>query len=437
VPAPLVFEIVLVLLLIVLNGVLAMSELAIVSSRRSRLEAMAQAGKRGAQTALQLAASPGHFLSAVQIGITLVGLLTGIFSGTAIAEPVALRLEALGVPDRYSDFLAFTGVVVIVTFISLVVGELVPKRLALRNPEAMAVLAAPIMALLTRVAWPLVVVLEGTSRGVLTVFGPGTRAGARVTREEIKALIAEGESAGIVAPQARAMMSGVMRLAERRVSEIMTRRDEVDWVDLDADDAAIRGSLQASAHSRLPAAKGSLDALLGVIRTKDVLDAYLGGAPADPRAFIKEAPVIIDAMTAVQAMELLRKSGTHMVLVVDEYGVFQGLLTTSNILEAIAGAFPAHGAESVPTGTQRDDQSWLLDGELAIDQMAEMLGIHLPAAREYSTVAGMVLTHLMQIPHVGESFVFRGWRFEVVDMDGRRIDKVLASRTVPRRIAAA
>ncbi|MGH8481681.1 MAG: hemolysin family protein [Nevskiaceae bacterium] len=427
------FEPLVVLALVLLNGFLALSELAVVSSRRSRLQALADAGSSGARLALELAEQPGRFLSAVQIGITLVGLVAGAFSGATIAEPLAVRLEALGVANHLSDFLAFGGVVAAVTYLSVIVGELVPKQLALQDPERMAARVAPAMVAFTRIAWPLVVALEQSSRFVLGLLGKPGEARTDVSNEEIKALIAEAERAGVMPPRARSMMAGVMRLGERKVSAIMTPRAEVDWLDLGQGDEALRARLKATRHSRLPACNGSVDAFTGAIRAKDVLDAFLSGAPADPRAFVREVPVILESLSALKAMELLRRSREHMVFVVDEYGAFQGLITTTNVLEAIAGTFPAHGEETPPAGTRRPDGSWLLDGDLPVDEMAEMLPVVLPGGRDYSTVAGFVLAQLMHLPRVGESFVHRNWRFEIVDLDDKRIDKVLATRLDDRR----
>ena len=424
------FDCAIVLCLIVLNGFLALSELAVVSSRRSRLEAMANAGSTGARAALGLADDPGHFLSAVQVGITVIGLVAGAFSGTTIAEPLALRLEAMGVADTVSDALAFVPVVAIVTFLSVIVGELVPKQVALRHPERWAALVAPTMVMLTRSAWPLVVLLESSSRGILRLLGRASEARSRVTREEVKALIAEAERAGVVAAPAKAMMSGVIRLGERNVRAIMTPRTEVEWIDLDCDEAALRARLRETRHPRLPAAKGSLDHVAGVIHVKDLLDAYLAGQSPAVGAFVKEAPSVLDALDALRAMEALRKSGAHMLLVVDEYGSFQGVVTTTNILEAVAGTFSG-ADEPLPTAQRRDDGSWLLDGDLPVDEMAEVLGLALERTRHYHTVAGFVLAQTRQIPTLGEAFTHGRWRFEIIDLDGQRIDKVLATLVKP------
>jgi len=421
------FDCGIVLVLILLNGFLALSELAVVSSRRSRLEAMANAGNEGARVALGLADDPGHFLSAVQVGITVIGLVAGAFSGTTIAGPLALELEAMGVADTISDALAYIPVVGVVTYLSVVVGELVPKQVALRHPERWAARVAPAMRLLTRAAWPLVRLLQASSRAVLNLAGRAPEARSRVTREEIKALIAEAERAGVVAPRAKAMMSGVIRLSDRSVRAIMTPRAAVEWLDLRADAATLRARLKATQHPRLPAAEGSLDHIAGVVHVKDLLDACVAGESPDVRALVREVPTVLDALDALRAMEALRKSGAHMLIVVDEYGAFQGVVTTTNILEAVAGTFSGPGALPPPAALRRADGSWLLDGDLPVDEMADALGLVVEPSRDYETVAGFVLAATGQIPRLGETFTYRRWRFEIIDLDGQRIDKVLAT----------
>lgn len=425
------FDCAIVLVLIVLNGFLALSELAVVSSRRSRLEGMANSGHAGARAALALADDPGHFLSAVQVGITVIGLVAGAFSGTTIAEPLALKLEGMGVADTFSDALAFIPVVGIITYLSVIVGELVPKQVALRHPERWAAVVAPTMQIVTRATWPLVALLHASSGAVLRLFGRAPEKRSRVTREEVKSLIAEAERAGVVAPRAKAMMSGVIRLGDRSVRAIMTPRPAVEWIDLNCDDAALRARLRETRHPRLPAARGSLDHIAGVVHVKDLLDAYLAGEAPQVRNFVREIPSVLDAVDALRAMEALRQSGTHMLAVVDEYGSFQGLVTTTNLLEAVAGTFSGNAAP--PTAQRRDDGSWLLDGDLPVDEMGDALGLMISPTGDYHTVAGFVLATTQQMPQLGESIIHRGWRFEIIDLDGQRIDKVLASPVSPPR----
>lgn len=419
-------DILIIFVLILLNGFLALSEMAVASSRHSRLRTFAEGGRSSARVALDLATSPGRFLSAVQIGITLVGLIAGAYSGTSLAEPLASRLESAGIADYWSDFIAFGCVMAVVTYASLVVGELVPKQIALRDPERAAMFAAPVMLIVSKIAWPIVALLEGSS-GLLLRLIPGRNSDSTVTQEEIRTLIDEAEAAGVMAPQARAMMAGVMRLANRRVRAIMTGRQDVQWIDLAKSEPEIRTQLLESSHSRLPAAKGHLDALTGALSTKDVLDAVISRRASNLHTLVREVPVVLDSMTALQAMEILRQSSTHMLFVVDEYGGFQGVLTPTNFLEVIAGEFGL--GEEIATGcVQREDGSWLVDGSVPVDEVSDRLGLPIPANREYHTAAGFTLAGLRHLPRPGDAFVYDGWRIEVASMDGRRIDKLLMSR---------
>jgi putative hemolysin len=421
-------EVALVLVLVVVNGYLAMSELAVVSARRSRLQRLATAGHRGASTALTLAENPGRFLSTVQIGITLVGVLAGAFSGATLAERLADYLEGHGLVTGVADALAVAVVVAAITYLSLIVGELVPKQLALRNAERVAASVARPMMQLARWAAPAVWLLDASSRLLLGLFGSKASDAPRVTEEEIRSLIAEAESAGIVEPEEKRMIAGVMRLGDRAAKSVMTPRHDVDWVDLDEDDAVIRSKIRSSTHSRLPAGHGSVDEIIGVVQAKDLLDTWLDGRMADPKAVVREAPVVTEMADALEVIEVLRKSPVDMAIVVDEYGTFQGIVTLANILEAIAGEFAGSGQPSAPRAVRRDDGSWLLDGAMHCDEAGEFLGTTLPTGDSFHTLAGFVLSLFKRVPKVGESVEWKGWRFEVIDLDGRRIDKVLASR---------
>ena len=423
-------EIIIVLLLILLNGFLAMSELAVVSSRRTRLQVMVDGRAPGARRALALAEAPGRFLSTVQIGITLVGIAAGTYGGTNIAFPLARDLEARGLSTAVADAIAYGGVVSLITFFSLVMGELVPKQLGLRHPERVAARVAPTMTIIARIASPVVSLLDFTARSCLRLLGAGRLAPQLVTDEEIKALIAEAESAGTVEPGETAMIAGVMRLADRTARAMMTPRPEVDWIDLDSDADTVRERLRSSHHSRLPVGRGGIDAVLGLVRVKDILDAQLAGEAWDIARLVRPTPVIQDSIDALKVLDVLRVAPEHMALVVDEYGSFEGVLTTADILSAIAGAFAVAG-EDRPTVVQRSDGSWLIDGMEPADEMAELLAIKLPGDGDFHTVAGFVLDRLRRIPATGEKFDWDGWRFEVLDMDRRRVDKVLATPNMP------
>lgn len=422
-----VLEIAVIALLILLNGFLAMAELAVVSARRSRLQALAERGDPRAHHALDLADRPGRFLSTIQIGITLCGVLAGTFSGATIAERFADHLRDLGLSVALSDTLAFAVVVMGVTYLSLIVGELVPKQIALRNAERIALIVARPMTALSRATAPLGYVLDNSSRLVLHALGERGEREARVTEEEIKALIAEAETAGVVEPAERTMISSVLRLGDQPVRALMTPRVEVDWIDLDADEASIREVVVGTRHSRLVVGHGTIDEPVGIVQVKDMLDAVLQGAPLNLRTLLRQAPAIPDRFDVLEAIDLLKRSDPHIALVVDEHGTFEGIVTTTDILSAIAGAFRQAG-EAPTAAVRRSDGSWLLDGAMPVGEMASLLGVELPAARDYHTLAGFMLDRLKHLPTAGEVTSALGWRFEVVDMDGRRIDKVLAAR---------
>ncbi|WP_274628041.1 hemolysin family protein [Arvimicrobium flavum] len=421
-------EIGIVVVLIFVNGLLAMSELAVVSSRPARLKAMVERKVKGASKALELAANPGRFLSTVQIGITLVGVLSGAFSGATLGDRLSRVLIESGISPGVSSTLGVGLVVALITYASLIVGELVPKQLALRNAEGIAVKVAPAMAILAKVAAPLVYLLDFSGRAVLWLLGQKGESEEKVTDEEIKMLVAEAEHHGTIESDERRMIAGVMRLGDRAVRAVMTPRTEVDWLNLNADEAAIRKTLIETAHSRLPAGEGTVDAMVGVVASRDVLAALLAGKPLDVRKHLRSAPIVHDQADALDVLATLRESDTPVALVHDEYGHFEGLVTPADILEAITGVFRADIEEGEETAVQRDDGSWLLAGYMPADEMADQLDIDLPENRDYETLAGFVLSHLHHLPTTGETVDAQGWRFEVVDLDGRRIDKVLASR---------
>lgn len=424
----LVVEILTVVVLIFINGLLAMSELAIVSSRPARLRALIDRGVKGSTRALALASDPGKFLSTVQIGITLVGVLSGAFSGATLGLRLTGWLTERGVPDGAADALGVGVVVAVITYGSLIIGELVPKQLALRNPEGIAVRMAPAMTLLARVAAPLVWLLNASGDAVLHLLGQKEESEGKVTDEEIKMLILEAERTGVIESGERSMISGVMRLADRAVRALMTPRMEVDWIDLTAGDEAIRKLLMQTQHSRLPAGEGSADATVGVVQTRELLAALLSGQPLDPRSHVRPAPVVHDVSDALDVLSTLKQADVPMALVHDEYGNFEGIVTPADILEAITGVFRADADDDDLHATRREDGSWLLPGYMQADEMADQLGIILPESRTYETVAGFVLSHLHRLPATGECVDAMGWRFEVVDLDGRRIDKVIAAR---------
>lgn len=426
--AMLYFEIAVVAALIVLNGLLSMSELAIVSARPARLKAMRERSVRGAAPALTLSADPGRFLSTVQIGITLVGILSGAFSGATLGDRLGGVLHAAGLGAATASAVGVGLVVAVITYAALIVGELVPKQVALRNPEAIAVRAAPAMALLARIAAPVVWLLDISGRAVLWLLGQRKEGPHKVTDEEIKMLVAEAEHHGTIEADERRMIAGVMRLGDRAVRALMTPRTDVDWLNLDADEAAVRKLLLETQHSRLPAGEGSVDAMVGVVQTRELLAAALSGGRIEPRRHVRAAPIVHDQADALDVLARLKEADVPVALVHDEYGHFEGLVTPADILEAITGVFRSDLGEDEPVMVRRDDGSLLLSGLMPADEMADQIGIELPKDRDYDTLAGFLLSLFNHLPSTGEAVETQGWRFEVVDLDGRRIDKVLVAR---------
>jgi len=423
-------EIAIVVVLICVNGLLAMSELAIVSSRPARLKTMVDRNVRGAARALELGANPGKFLSTVQIGITLVGVLSGAFSGATLGDRLSKLLAASGMSAGIAQPLGVGIVVALITYASLIIGELVPKQIALRDPERIASKVAGPMSVLATVCAPLVWLLDLSGRSVLWLLGQRGESEEKVTDEEIKMIVAEAEHQGTIESDERRMIAGVMRLGDRAVRAVMTPRTDVDWLNVQSDEATIRRVLMESPHSRLPAADGNVDDMIGVVQTRDILATLLAGKPLDARKHVQQAPIVHDQADALDVLAKLKEADMPMALVHDEYGHFEGVVTPADILEAITGVFRSDLDEddSDETAFQREDGSWLLAGYMQADEMADMIGIDLPENRDYETVAGYVLSHMHHLPATGETVDAQGWRFEVVDLDGRRIDKVLATK---------
>ena len=420
-------EIAIILVLTVVNGVLAMSELAVVSSRPARLKVLADQGSKGAATALRLADHPGRFLSTVQIGITLVGVLSGAFSGATLGVRASGGLQGLGLSPFAAEWLGVGSVVVLITYLSLIIGELVPKQIALRDPERVAVMVAPAMALLSRVASPLVWLLDGSGKLILALLGQKNDGGDRVTEEEVKTIIAEAETAGVIERDEGEMIAGVMRLADRTANALMTPRREVEVVNLAEPLDSIRQRLRTTRRSRLPVQDGDADSIIGIVLVKDLIEALGTRARPDIASLVQEAPVVLDRTPALDVLRALRASNAHMTLVFDEYGHFEGIITANDVLEAIVGALPDETDEE-PAIVTRADGSLLIGGWMAADEFAAQLGVPVDLDADFHTVAGFVLHEMQRLPSVGESFDKAGWRFEVVDLDGRRIDKILATR---------
>lgn len=415
--------------LIVLNGVFAMSELAIVSAKTAALQAKAEDGSVGAQTALRLAAEPGKFLSTVQIGITLIAIITGALSGASLETPVGERLAAIGVPADISTQVAFTTVIALTTYLSVVVGELVPKQLALRAATPISIIMSRPMALLAAIAAPLVWVLDTSSAGIIRLFGIRSKGASSVTAQELQMIFADATRSGVIEEEQHQILTGVVRLAERPVRDMMTPRTELDWIEADADEAQILSAINDSPHSLLPVAEGSPDAILGIVKVREVLSKLVANQPVSIRAMMARAEVVPDQLDAMDALRVLQSADIAMALVHDEYGHFEGVVTPVDLLTAMAGTFASDQDEGdAPLIVERGDGTLLVSGALSADALADRLGIEYDEAREFGTAAGFALSVLKRLPTEGEAFSEQGWRFEVFDMDNRRIDQILVTR---------
>ena len=426
------FELGIVTVLIVVNGLLSMSELAIVSSRPARLAGLVEKGVKGSRRALALASDPGKFFSTVQIGITLIGVLSGAFSGATLGQRLSTWLTEAGLTPGVADAIGVGFVVTVITYASLIIGELVPKQIALRDPEAVAVRVAPAMVMLAKISLPLVWLLDRSGKLILWMLGHRGQAEDKVSEDEIRTLVVEAETAGVLEPGEKEMIAGVMRLGDLPVGAVMTPRHEVSMIDISAAIEVTAAALAGSSHSRFPVYDADREAAVGIIQAKDMLDAYLGGGVPDLRALVRKAPVIPDTVDARDVVAILRDSPVHLGLVHDEYGVFQGIVTSADILESIVGVFHTEHGPTEAAFVQRADGSYLISGWMPATDFARLLNIDLPAAqRPYQTFAGFLLQEFGAIPDVADAIEAHGWRFEIMDLDGRRIDKVLASRIEP------
>lgn len=420
-------DIVVTVVLIFLNALFSLSELAVISSRRGRLKAMAERGRSGAVAALALFDDPGRFLSTVQIGITLVGILAGAFSGATLGKALGEVMAGYGMPAAAADPAGFGIVVAVVTFLSVVVGELVPKQIALRSPEAIAVVVARPLAAMAWAATPIVALLDGSSAVLLRLFGIRGEGKEGVTEDEIRGMIAEAESAGVLAPAERRMMSGIMRLADRRVRAIMTPRPDVEWIDIAATDAELVDAIRASDRTWLLACDDHPDNVVGVLRARRFLQDRLDGRATPIRELLHHPVVFPDTVNALHALDRLHESRSGIGLVVDEYGHSVGIVTRADALRAIRSDHVDEDDEE-PMIVRRDDGSWLVAGALPIDTLMETVPLPLPADPAYHTVAGLVLHELRRMPKIGERVRVGDWLIEVVDLDKRRIDQVLMTK---------
>lgn len=422
-------EVLFILLLILLNGIFAMAEIAIVSARRIRLEKMAREGSRGAEAALELADSPNRFLSTVQVGITLVGIFAGAFGGATIAQELADLLRDVPYLQNYAGAISLILVVGTTTYLSVVIGELVPKRIALQNAESISALVARPMSGLSWLAAPIVRVLSSSTDAILAVLGMEAQPQAAVTEEEIRVLVEQGAKAGIIEEAERDMVESVFRLGDRPLEAMMTPRPEIVWLDVGAPPEETRRLLEQSNFSRFPVCDGDLDHVLGVVHTKDLLGDCLGKQSLDLAEAMREPLFVPESVRALTALERFKKGGIHMVLLIDEYGGIEGLVTLIDILEAIVGDIPTLDEIAEPPIVQREDGSWLVEGLMPVDEFRDAFQLQdLPSEGMYQTLGGFMVFMLGSVPTAGDHFRWRGYRFEVADMDGNRIDKVIVEQ---------
>lgn len=428
-------ESLLVLLLIVANGVFAGSEIALVSANKTRLEQQARQGHPQARLALKLVNKPNDFLSTVQIGITLIGILSGAVGGARLATGLQASLETIPVLEPYSGLLSLALVVGLITYLSLVVGELVPKRIALSYPEAIACLVAKPMRVLARLTAPLVRLLGLSTHVLVGLLGLQDRPAATITQEELHLLIEQGTEAGTFEVAEQAMLGRVLQLGDRPIRAIMTPRTDVDWLDVEASMDEHQRLVMTNPHSHFPVCHGSLDDCDGIISLKNLLSNYLcqPGQPGDLLSWVTPPLFVAENTNLLKVLELFQESGTHFALVLDEYGGVEGVVSINDLVEAIVGQLPNLDESEDPMIIRREDGSWLLDGLLPIEDLRDLLGETTLAPHEgdFHTLAGFIIKHMGRIPTAGDFFEWRGRRFEIVDMDGRRVDKVLLSKNDP------
>ncbi|MGD8857952.1 MAG: hemolysin family protein [Chloroflexota bacterium] len=422
-------ESVIVLLLILLNGLFALSELAIVSSQRVRLQQMAEDGNSGAVAALELAAMPSRFLSTVQVGITVIGILAGAIGGATFAEALAAPLAQIQPLAPYAEATSLVLVVGTITFLTVVLGELVPKRVALQNAERFAAIVARPMRRLSIITWPLVRLLSLATDAVLGILRVDAQPKTSLTEEEIRMLVEQGAQAGIIEAEERDMVESIFQLGDRSVEALMTPRPEIVWLDVNAPSEIILQTIDRSNHSRFPVCDGELDKPLGLVRAKDLLAVCVSGEPLDLRKVMDEPLFVPENARALQILERFRESGVHVAMLIDEYGGIEGLVTSFDVLESIVGDIPSMDEIEEPPIIQRADGSWLVDGLLTVEEFSRAFDIAaLPGEGEYKSLGGFVIFMLGSLPKPGDHFDNGDYRYEVADMDGRRVDKVLLQR---------
>ncbi len=423
----LLLEISILIILILLNGVFALAELAIVSSRRERLQMLVDSGHKGASIALEMSQEPTALLSTVQVGITLIGILAGAFGGASLSDELTQLVEPLPVIGAYARTIALAIVVGTITFFSVVLGELVPKRLALRDPERIAATVAPPMSVLARIARPLVRLLTLATAFFLRVLGiRDTLSETTVTEEEIKVLVEQAALAGVFEEAERDMVESIFRFGDRQLRSIMTPRTEIVWLDINDPEDVIRETVSQTHHSRFPVCDGALDRVIGMVEAKDLLSSSWSDHPFDLRAVLRSPLFLPETMLALRALERFKQTGIQGALLVDEFGGIEGMVTLIDMMEAIVGDIPTMEEIAEPPVTRREDGSYLVDGYVDVEELKELLEVDvLPDEGDYQTLGGFVVLMMGRLPRVGDKMEWQKHTFEVVDMDGNRVDKVL------------
>lgn len=426
----LLLEISILIILILINSLFALAEMAIVSSRSERLRMLVDNGNKGAVTALRLSKEPTVFLSTVQVGITLIGILAGAFGSASLSDEVSQLIAPIPIIGPYSRSLALALVVGIITFFQVVVGELVPKRMALRNPERIAATVAGPMNLLSRIARPLVRLLALATRFFLRILGVRDDISeSTVSEEEIKVLVEQGAQAGVFEEAEREMVESIFRFGDRQLRSLMTPRTEIVWLDVNDPEDVVRETVQQSLHSRFPVCDGSLDRVVGMVHAKDLLSNSWADKPFDLKEIIRPALFLPETMLALRALERFKQTGIQGALLVDEFGGIEGVVTLIDMMEAIVGDIPTLQEIAEPPIVQREDGSYLVEGSIDVDDLKELLKVNeLPDEGDYQTLGGFVVSLIGRLPKVGDHMDWGGHRFEVVDMDGNRVDKVLIGR---------
>jgi putative hemolysin len=434
------WELGIIVFLVLVNGAFSMSEIAIVSARKSRLQQLANEGSHRAAVALELANSPRRFLATVQVVLTLVSTLAAAYSGANLADKLSEPLSVVPGLQYYHDGIALFLVVLFVTILQVVLGELAPKAIALNQSENMALRVAIPMRWFSKVLTPFVVVLDRATGVLLRVIGSKAETDTGVTGEEIGVMVAQGTEAGVFEVAQQDMMESVIEMHERRISTLMTPRPDIVWLEVDATHSELLGLLTEHPHSRFPVCRGGLDQILGVVHMKDLLADFLENKPMDLAVRAQKPLTIPETISITKALESMRTAATHMAFVIDEYGSLQGIVTLKDILESIVGDLPSPDGDQEPEVVQREDGSWLADGTTGIDDIKELLQVNQLDGEEentYQSLGGFVMTQLGRIPKVSDHFQVDGFRYEVMDMDGNRVDKVLISREETPAQAAA